>query len=89
MGKRGNGEGSITRRKDGRYMARYTVQTTSGPKRKAIYGKTWAEVAAKLVKAIADRDGGVAFDATNMTFGQYLQRWLSDSVRGVVSRSAP
>ncbi len=24
MGKRGNGEGSITRRKDGLYMARYT-----------------------------------------------------------------
>jgi hypothetical protein len=31
MGKRGNGEGSITRRKDGLYMARYTVQTLRGP----------------------------------------------------------
>jgi hypothetical protein len=33
MGKRGNGEGSIGRRKDGLYMARYTVQTATGSKR--------------------------------------------------------
>jgi integrase len=46
--KRGNGEGSITKRKDGRWMARYTVQTAKGPKRKHIYGKTRQEVAEKL-----------------------------------------
>jgi hypothetical protein len=38
--KRGNGEGSITRRRDGLYMARYTVQTATGTKRKTLYGKT-------------------------------------------------
>jgi hypothetical protein len=48
MGKRGNGEGSIGRRKDGLYMARYTVQTATGSKRKTLYGKTRQEVAAKL-----------------------------------------
>lgn len=32
--KRGNGEGSITKRKDGLYMARYTVETATGKKRK-------------------------------------------------------
>ena len=42
--KRGNGEGSITRRRDGLYMARYTVQTPTGPKRKTIYGKTRQKV---------------------------------------------
>jgi hypothetical protein len=35
MGRRGNGEGSITRRNDGLYMARYTVETATGAKRKA------------------------------------------------------
>ncbi len=45
MGRRGNGEGSITRRKDGLYMARYTVQTATGKKRPALYGKTRQEVA--------------------------------------------
>ncbi len=48
MGKRGDGEGSITRRKDGLYMARYTIQTVTGAKRKAIYGKTGQEVSEKL-----------------------------------------
>ncbi len=84
MGKRGNGEGSITRRKDGLYMARYTVQTATGSKRKALYGKTRSEVAAKLSKALADREGGLTFDAGNLTVGEYLARWLSDSVRGTV-----
>jgi|SRR5215208_5258012 hypothetical protein len=32
MGRRGNGEGSISRRKNGLYMARYTVQTATGPR---------------------------------------------------------
>ena len=36
MDRRGNGEGDITRRKDGLYMARYTVETPTGAKRKAI-----------------------------------------------------
>jgi hypothetical protein len=36
----------ITKRKDGRYMARYTVHTPDGPKRKPIYGRKYKEVAA-------------------------------------------
>jgi integrase len=84
MGKRGNGEGSISRRKDGLYMARYTVQTAIGPKRKALYGKTRQEVAAKLSKALADRESGLTFDADNVAVAEYLARWLSDSVRGTV-----
>jgi integrase len=84
MGKRGNGEGSIGRRKDGLYMARYTVQTATGSKRKTLYGKTRQEVAAKLSKALADRESGLTFDADNVTVAEYLARWLSDSVRGTV-----
>jgi integrase len=62
MSRRGNGEGSITRRKDGLYMACYTVETTTGPKRKTVYGKTRKEAAEKLTKAMADRDGGLVFE---------------------------
>jgi integrase len=40
-----HGEGSISRRKDGLYMARYTVETPTGTKRKAIYAKTRKEAA--------------------------------------------
>jgi integrase len=84
VGKRGNGEGSITRRKDGLYMARYTVRTATGTKRKALYGKTRAEVSEKLTKAMADRDGGLVFDADNLKVGEYLERWLFDSVKDTV-----
>jgi integrase len=83
MGKRGNGEGGITRhKKSGLYMARYTVQTATGPKRKTVYGKTRKEAAEKLTKAMADRDVGLVFDAENQTVGEYLQRWLDYTVRG-------
>ena len=42
--KRGNGEGSAAyKRKDGRWCARYTVYTPTGPKRKPVYGRTRAE----------------------------------------------
>jgi len=34
--KRGNGEGTIGKRKDGRWMAWYTVYTANGPKRRHI-----------------------------------------------------
>jgi integrase len=89
MGKRGNGEGSISRRKDGLYMARYTVQTADGPKRRTIYGKkgeSREDVAAKLTKAMADRDGGITYDAGKLTVEDHLRRWLSDSVRDTVRR---
>src|SRR5215218_3643993 len=33
---------------------------------------------------MAERDGGVVFDSENQTVGEYLQRWLRDSVRGSV-----
>jgi integrase len=82
--RRGNGEGSITRRKDGRWEARYTAHTAGGPKRKVIYGKTRAEVAEKLAKAISDRSSGLAFDAGRLTVGEFLDRWLKDSVRDTV-----
>ena len=40
MGRRGNGEGGITRhKKSGLYMACYTVETPTGKKRKTVYGK--------------------------------------------------
>src|SRR5215203_4932415 len=87
MGRRGNGEGSITHRKDGRWMARYTVYTANGPKQKTIYGKTRGDVNRNLTKAMADRDGGLYFDAENLTVSKYMKRWLNDSVRGSVRAS--
>jgi integrase len=85
--KRGNGEGSITKRSDGRWMARYTVHTAIGPKRKHIYGRTRQEVAEKLSKAVSDRVGGVVFDGDHETLEAYLRRWIDEVLRGTVKQS--
>jgi integrase len=82
--KRGNSEGSITRRKDGRYMGRYTVNTANGPKQKAVYGKTRAEAWEKLVKAIAEQDNGLVFDDGTLTTGRYMASWLANSAKDSV-----
>jgi len=81
MGRRGNGEGSIRRRTDGRWEGRYTVHTAEGRKQKTVYGKTRKEVAAKLTEAMAGRDNGFVFDAGKLTVGDHLERWLDDVVK--------
>jgi integrase len=85
--KRGNGEGSIYRRTDGRWVGQYLVHTAKGPKYRYLYGKARAVVAEKLTKAMADRDSGLIFDAGKVTVGGYLDRWLADLVRGTVRTS--
>jgi integrase len=85
MGKRGNGEGSITRhKKSGLYMARYTVQTAAGSKRKTIYGKEREEVAEKLIEALSNRNKGLVFEGEDQELSAYLDRWLNGSVKGSV-----
>ena len=80
-GRRGRGEGSIYRRKDGRWVAQYEV----GGKRRYIYGKTRKEVATKLTKAMAERDAGMVFDAGSLRLGDYLDGWL-DSIKDTLRR---
>jgi integrase len=40
-----------------------------------------------LAKALADRADGIVFDDKNLSLGEYLDRWLSDAVRGTVRES--
>jgi integrase len=61
-------------------MARYTVQTPSGRKRKVIYAKSQAEARRKLT----DRDRGLTYDSKSLTLEEYMERGLEDSVRGSV-----
>jgi len=63
-GKRGNGEGSISRRKDRRWERRYT---TTDNKRRSVYGKARREVAQKLARAISEKEHVPAFLPTNIT----------------------
>jgi integrase len=82
--KRGNGEGSITRRKTGGWCAQYTVYTVEGRKRKTLYGRTRQEVAAELAKALSDQEGGVTFNAGSITVGEWMDRWLEDCLKPLV-----
>jgi integrase len=81
MGKRtkGNGEGSVYKRKDGSWCTQYHVQTSEGTKRKTLYAKTRQECAKKLAKAIVDRDGGFVFDAGTTTLDEYMRSYLADA----------
>lgn len=74
----------ITKRKDGLYMGRYTVQSPDGIKRKTIYGKKYKDVERKLNEARANADQGLTFDAGKLTVAEYLGRWLADSVKDTV-----
>jgi integrase len=84
--KNANGEGSVTKYKDGRWCARHTFHTPDGrPMRKAFYGRTKAEALAKKNKALADYYNGLmVFDAENLSLRHFLERWLNDSKRGTV-----
>ncbi len=71
----------ITKRKDGRYVGRYTVHTPDGPKRKVIYGRKYKEVEKKLAEARGDAARGIVFDGNGATVGAFLERWLEDVVK--------
>jgi hypothetical protein len=74
----------ITKRKDGLYKARYTVHTPDGPKRPAIYSKTYREVEKKLNEARANVDKGLVFD-TSLKVDEWLDSWLSDCLKPLVN----
>ena len=85
MAKRGNGEGSISKRSGGGWMAQYYVLSgTGGRERRTLYAKTRTEAARKLARAIGERDTGFVVDAGRLTVGDYLERWLEDSVKETV-----
>lgn len=76
--KRSNGEGTITLRKDGRWMARYTYNG----KRVPIYGKTQKEVKTLLKQKLREIETASEKGCTNyiekskVTLGQWLDIWL-------------
>ena len=69
--KRGNGEGGISRRKDGRWEGRYY----SGEQRRSVYGKTRKEVAEKLTKAIVTKDDTPVFVPAEITVREFLTQY--------------
>lgn len=75
MARRRNGEGSISRRKDGRWQASVTL--ADGTRRQAI-GRDYETVARKLNQLLHERDSGVLIPRSDLTVGEYLDQWLED-----------
>jgi integrase len=79
--RRGHHDGSISRRADGRWEARLTLD---GGKRRSWYGTTRAEVAHKLAEAQRDKELGTLEAApSRLTVETFLADWL-DAVQPTV-----
>ncbi len=76
--RRGHNEGMIRQRADGRWEARISLPNG---KTKSYYAKTQREARDKLRAAQRDLDTGVDLSTERQTLAQYLDRWLSASVK--------
>ena len=73
MGRKGHGEGSITKRKDGRYQGSITLENH---KRKYFYGWTRKEVQDKVNTALYELKRGMLATGPQQTLKECLERWV-------------
>ncbi len=79
---RGNNEGCITQRKDGRWEARITVGYRGTKQlRKCIYGKTRQDVADKMSAALALTRKGQELPNEKLTVEAFLTQWLEGAAK--------
>lgn len=75
------GGGSIRKRPDGRWEARYTTgfdPKTGRQIQRSIYGKTQKEVRQKLNQVTAEIDSGDYLEPSGMKLRDWLDSWLAD-----------
>ena len=78
--RRGRGEGSITKRNDGRWMAQADLGWQDGKRRrKTLYGRTKREVQEKLRETLHRQEHGLPPVPEQETVGAFLSRWLEIS----------
>ena len=79
--KRANGEGSIRKRKDGRWEGRYTAghdPETGNAIYKNVLGRSQAEVKEKLKQAIGEIQALDITKAGKYTVGEWMEVWFQD-----------
>lgn len=77
-----SGEGTVYRRKDGRYEgAAYVLATNGTRKRVRVYGTTRAEAHAKLTELKAKSQHGTAVADKAWKLSDYLDYWLAEVVK--------
>ena len=82
MSKRGNNEGSIYRRKDGRWSGAINLGYVAGKvKRKTVYGRTRREVQDRMTGLLGDKQKGLPVVGEKQRIGEFLADWLENWVR--------
>jgi integrase len=83
---RGNGDGDVYPRKNkqGKIIGYRGSYFAADAKHRYVSAKKKGEAERALRQAMADGDRGLVFDAGALTVGEYLDRWLADSVRDTV-----
>jgi integrase len=77
MNKRSNGDGSIYRRKDGRWVGSIHVRTSTGSvERRALYGRGRDEVEQKLAELRRQLAHGAPVPPAGLTVAVYLNEWV-------------
>ncbi len=76
----------IKKRKDGRYEAKYVVQTPDGTRRRSVYGKTREEVAIRLAEALKAKDEAPVPAPTDLTVAEFLGGMHDAAVKHSVKR---
>ena len=84
---RGHGEGTIDQMPDGRWRARVSLgfDQSGKRKRKAVYGKTKAEVQKKLRQAHNANDAGKLPTPNKTTVSEYLEFWIQNISKAATS----
>src|SRR5688572_31361798 len=82
--KRGQNEGSIYERKDGRFVA---VVSLPNGRRKTLYAPTKRDALAKLRAFHLEQEQGLADFDSSQTLETYLKHWLEDVARTRVKAS--
>lgn len=78
--KRGNGEGTIYKRKDGRWVGVVHLGWDGGKRRrKYVYGETRTQVADALTTTLRARQQGLPIPKERLTVGQFLDQYLADA----------
>jgi integrase len=83
---RANSDGDVFPRKnkDGKIVGYRGAYVGPDGKRRYVSGKSKEDARRKLRAARADSDRRLLFDAENLKVGEYLDSWLTDSVRDTV-----
>lgn len=83
-GRRGNGEGSIYQRADGRWVGQATLPSGD---RKYIYGRSQREVRDRISAVLTQLRGGVLPPSDRVTVGDLLYQWLTEGAQASVRPS--